>query len=142
LHKRPLDVRNSTLIPQTLADFARQPGCIEGLSLSVLAPGTTVSVITRHSHYRVTVIDPLQGHALVTSALWFPEPTEVRLEGATAGGSALKTGWIGIGLKLEMSVLRQRVTTSRVVSVAVVDVPPDVRRRDNMSGLRRDDSDV
>jgi hypothetical protein len=113
----------SEFAPQTLVDFARQAGCIEGLSLSVLAPGTIVSVNTRHSHYRMLVIDPRNGRALVTSASWFTEPTEVRLEGATAGGSVLKTGWIGIGLKLEMSVGRQRVTTSRVVSVEVLSIP-------------------
>ena len=71
---------HSEFVPQTLADFARQPGCIEGLSLSTLAPGTIVSVDTQHSHYRVLVIDPRNGRALVTSASWFTEPTEVRLE--------------------------------------------------------------
>jgi hypothetical protein len=125
-------MRQSEFIPKTLAEFARQPGCIEGLSLSALAPGTMVSVVTRHSHYRVMVIDPRHGRALVTSAVWFPEVTEVRLEGATAGGSVLKTGWIGIGLKLEMSVGRQRVTTSRVVSVAVVSVPRSDLGRDGV----------
>jgi hypothetical protein len=69
------------------------------------------------------LIDPEKGRALVTGGASFPEPTEVRLAGATAGGSMLKTGWIGIGLKLEMSVGRRRITTSRVVSVAVLSVP-------------------
>ena len=64
-----------------------------------------------------------EGRALVTGAVWFPEPTEVRLTGATAGGSVVKTGWIGIGLKLEMAVGRRLVTTSRVTSVAVLSVP-------------------
>jgi hypothetical protein len=108
---------------QTLSEFAQQPGCFEGLSLSTLAAGTIISINTRRSQYRVVLIDPRQGRALVTGAVWFPEPTEVRLVGATAGGSMLKTGWIGIGLKLEMSVGRQRITTSRVRSVTVLSVP-------------------
>jgi hypothetical protein len=110
-------------VPQTLADFSRQPGCSEGLRLSALAAGTIVLVKTRHSHYRFLIIDPGEGRALVTSAVRFPEPTEVRVAGATAGGSVLKMGWIGVGLKLEMSVGRQRITTSRVVSVTVLSVP-------------------
>jgi hypothetical protein len=35
----------------------------------------------------------------------------------------LKTGRIGIGLKLEMSVGRQRITTSRVLSLTVLSGP-------------------
>ena len=116
-------VRHAGFAPRTLVDFAEEPGCTEGLDVSALAPGTVVSVNTRHSHYRVVLIDPREGRALVTSAVWFPQPTEVRLEGATAGGSMVKSGWVGIGLKLEMSLGRQRITTSRVVSVAVVRAP-------------------
>jgi hypothetical protein len=109
--------------PQTLADFAGQPGCHQGLSLSALTAGTIVSINTRHSQYRALVIDPRVGRALVSGGAWFAEPTEVRLEGATAGGSLLKAKWIGIGLKFEMAIGQQRITTSRVVSVAVLSVP-------------------
>ena len=109
--------------PQTLVDFAHQPGCDQGLRLSALAAGTIVGIKTRHSQYRVPVIGPREGRVLVTGAKWFPEPTEVRLTGATAGGSILKTGWIGLGLKLEMAVGRRLATTSRVTSLAVLSVP-------------------
>jgi hypothetical protein len=108
---------------QTLTEFAQHPGCFEGVNVSALAAGTIVSVNTRHSQYRVVLINPQEGRALVTSAVWFPQPTEVRVEGATAGGSMLKTGWIGIGLKLELSIGRRRITTSRVLSVTVLSVP-------------------
>ena len=114
---------NPEFVPQTLTEFARQPGCFEGLSLSALAAGTILLVNTRHSQYRLLVIDPRHGRALVSSAVWFPQPTEVRLEGATAGGCAVKTGWIGIGLKLELSDGRRRITTSRVLSITVLSVP-------------------
>jgi hypothetical protein len=60
----------------------------------------------------------------VTGGRLFPESTEVRLEGSTAGGSVLKIGWIGTGLRLEMSMGRQRITTSRVESVIIENVPP------------------
>lgn len=45
------------------------------------------------------------------------EPTEVRIEGSTTGGSQLMIGWIGLGLHLEFSVWEQRVVTSRVRAI-------------------------
>jgi hypothetical protein len=64
--------------------------------------------------------------ATVTGGRLFPEPTQVRIEGATAGGTAIKSGWIGIGLRLEMSSDRSRVTTSVVQSITI-DPPPASR---------------
>ena len=42
----------------TLDGFAFEPGCVEGVQLRSLEAGTAVNVITRHSHYRLVVIDP------------------------------------------------------------------------------------
>jgi len=69
-------------------------------------------------------LDPVRQRVLVTGGRLFPVPTEMRLEGATAGGSVLKIGWIGTALRLEMSIGRQRITTSRIRSVAIESVPP------------------
>ena len=49
----------------------------------------------------------------------FPEPTIVRLEGATAGGSALKIGWILVGFHMEMWLGPVRIRSSRVRFVSV-----------------------
>ena len=54
----------------------------------------------------------------------FPERSRVRLEGTTTGGSALRVGWIGVGLRMEMSTRDRRVTTSRVRSITIQSVPP------------------
>ena len=56
---------------------------------------------------------------LVQGGTMFPEATSVRLEGATADGSALKMGWILVGLRFEMSLGPKRITSSRVRSVAI-----------------------
>jgi len=109
---------------RTLDGFALEPGCVEGMALQSLDAGTVLNVITRHSNYRLIVVDPVQQRVLVTGGRLFPERTEVRFEGATTGGSALKIGWIGTGLRLEMSMGRQRITTSRVQSVTIENVPP------------------
>jgi hypothetical protein len=87
-----------------------------------LEPGTVVAVTTRHTRYCLFVLDPTRHLVVVTGGSLFPEGTPVRVEGATAGGSALKVGWIGVGLRLEMSQGQQRITTSRVVSI-VIDAP-------------------
>lgn len=113
---------------RTLDGFALEPGCVEGMALQSLEAGTVLCVITRHSDYRVVVLDPVRQRVLVTGGRLFPESTEVRFEGATAGGSVLKLGWIGTGLRLEMSIGRQRITTSRVRSVTIESVPPRADR--------------
>jgi hypothetical protein len=109
--------------PQPLDQFVREPGCSDGIDYQSLPPGTVVHVETRHSTYRLVVIDPDNKRATVTGGRFFPEPTELRIEGATAGGTAIKAGWIGVGLRLEMSGLSNRITTSVVRSVTV-DPPP------------------
>jgi hypothetical protein len=108
----------------TLDGFVLEPGCTEGVALQSLKDGTVFSVITRHSSYRLVVVDPAQQRVLVTGGRLFPERTELRLEGATAGGSLIKIGWIGVGLRFEMSLGGQRITTSRVESITIESVPP------------------
>jgi hypothetical protein len=110
--------------PRTLDGFALEPGCAEGVALQSFEAGTVLNVITRHSRYRVVVVDPVQQRVLVTGGRLFPESTEVRFEGATAGGSLVKVGWIGVGLRFEMSLGRQRITTSCVQSITIESVPP------------------
>ena len=52
----------------------------------------------------------------------FPEATIVRLEGSTAGGSALKVGWILVGFQIEMWLGSVRIRSSRVRSVSIESV--------------------
>jgi hypothetical protein len=120
------DPNPGALVPRrhTLDNFASEPGCVEGVALQSLETGTVLRVRTRHSHYRVVVLDPTRQSVLVTGGRLFPESSEVRCEGATAGGSMLKVGWIGVGLRLELSLGRQRITTSRVQSVTIERIPP------------------
>ena len=109
--------------PQPLDQFVREPGCSDGLDIQALPPGTVVHVETRYSTYRLVVVNPDDKRATVTGGRMFPEPTELRIEGATAGGTAIKAGWVGVGLRLDMTSLSSRVTTSVVRSVTV-DPPP------------------
>lgn len=88
----------------------------DGLSVDSLEPGTVLDVTTCNSRYRLVVLDA-DGHALVSGGWRFPDPTEVRIEGSTAGGRALRLGWIGVGLRLEMRMGTRTITTSTVRSI-------------------------
>jgi hypothetical protein len=109
--------------PQQLDAFVYESGCSAGIDFRTLDVGAVVNVDTKYSHYRLVVLGAERRRALVTGGRLFPESTEVRIEGATAGGSAIRPGWIGVGLRLEMSNGSNRVTTSVVQSVTV-DPPP------------------
>jgi hypothetical protein len=108
---------------QQLDAFVYESGCSEGVDFCTLEVGAIVNVFTKYSRYRLVALNPQHKSALVTGGRLFPQATEVRIEGATAGGSAIRPGWVGVGLRLEMSNGSNRVTTSVVQSVTV-DQPP------------------
>jgi cyclohexyl-isocyanide hydratase len=95
---------------------------VEGVAIDVLEPGTTLIVNTRNSQYRFDVLFDPQ-FVLVKGGAMFPETTIVRLSGATAGGSALKLGWIVVGCQIEMWRGSVRIRSSSVRSVAIERVP-------------------
>ena len=102
-----------------------------GVHIKTLGPGTSLTVRTCQSEYRLTVLDGERREVLVCGGLWFPEAARAYLEGSTAGGSAVKIGWLGVGLRMELATRRGRITTSRVQSIrrsCPVDPAPSVRR--------------
>jgi len=105
--------------PQPLDAFVYESGYSDGIDFGSLDVGAVVNVFTKYSRYRFVVLNPQRQGALVTGGRLFAQSTEVRIEGATAGGSAIRPGWIGIGLRLEMSNGSNRITTSVVQSVTV-----------------------
>jgi hypothetical protein len=109
----------------TLDGLALRSSCADGIAIESLKRGTALDVETLNSQYRIVVMDGPRHLVLMQGGKMFPEATLVRLDGATAGGSALKIGWISAGLKLEISIGRRRITSSVVRSVAVSSVPPE-----------------
>jgi hypothetical protein len=110
---------------RTLDGFACQLRDADGLDVRALASGTIVIVRTRHSRYRLMVLEPETQRVLVSGGDSFPVPTEVQLVGSTCGGSMLKPGWIGVGLKVELRRMNRRITTSFVNEVTVEWSPLD-----------------
>ena len=88
-----------------------------GVALDSLEYGTRLLVRTRYSEYRLTVLDAESGDVLIEGGSLLQGETPARLNGATAGGCAMKLGWIGVGLRMELSVGGVRVTTSPVQSI-------------------------
>jgi len=106
--------------------FALGSDGTDGVAVDSLEPGTTLVVQTRNSQYRLVILID-RPVVIIQGGKLFPEPAVVRLEGATAGGSALKTGWILVGLQMEMSNGSIRIRSSPVRSVSVGDVRLDER---------------
>jgi hypothetical protein len=88
-----------------------------GVHLSVLPPFTTLLVWTMNSLYRVVVIQ--WPEVYVQGGAFFPEPTLVRVDGASFGGSCLRVGWIVAGLLVEIRSGGRRIITSRVLAITI-----------------------
>ena len=87
----------------------------EGVCLRDLPPFTTLLVRTTNSLYRVVIAD--WPRVYIQGGAFFPDPTAAYLDGASAGGSCLKVGWIGVGLLVEIRSGSRRIITSRVRAI-------------------------
>jgi hypothetical protein len=92
---------------------------LEGVTLMELEACDTIYVRTRNSDYEIFLLDPKSGRALVRGGEYFAEPVEATVSGSTFGGCMLKAGWLGVGLRMEISVNGQRTVTSPVRSLSV-----------------------
>jgi hypothetical protein len=120
----------TTMLPsyRTLEGFSTDSKERNGLAIHTLDAGTAITVRTRHSRYRLVVLDRRQ-HLVCAEGGIFTEPTVVRISGATFGGSALKVGWIVEGLRVEFALGPRPIISSPVQSV-VVEGPSQVECED------------
>jgi hypothetical protein len=113
--------RPATHVPRaaTLDGFVGEVADAPGISLPSLDPLTTLLVRTRNSTYRVIVS---QGTSvIVQGGQFFPDATPARIDGSGFGGSLLKTGWIGVGLRMEIFANGERIITTPVRDVTIED---------------------
>ena len=101
----------------TLDGFVEETGNIRGLYLRDVEPLTTLIVRTRNSHYRIIVSRDTS--AIVQGGQFFPDATPGRIDGSGFGGSFLKVGWIGIGLRMETFADGRRIITSPVRDISI-----------------------
>ena len=105
----------------TMEDLTLRAGVREGVAIDSLEFGTTLLVRTKNSEYRLGVLNGASGDVFLEGGNLLQGITPARLNGATAGGSALKLGWIGVGLRMEFCIGAVRVTTSPVRSIEIED---------------------
>ena len=103
---------------RTLEGFSAESNDTTGLAIHTVDEGSTITVKTRHSRYRLVVLDRRQ-HLVCAEGGIFTEPTVVRISGATFGGSTLKVGWILEGLRVEFGIGPKQIVSSPVQSVVV-----------------------
>ena len=95
-----------------------EPG-VDDLSLETLKPFDTILLRTYNSDYRVMLLDPHTGRALVEGGDYLVEPNEVLLRGSAIPGSEFKGGSICVGSRLEIWVDERVLLTSTIKSVHV-----------------------
>jgi hypothetical protein len=92
---------------------------LKGVILETLKACDMIQARTRNSVYEIFLLDPKSGRAIVRGGGYFDKPKEVIISGSTFGGCMLKAGWVGIGLRMEISANGRRTVTSPVQSLRV-----------------------
>jgi hypothetical protein len=92
---------------------------LEGVTLMSLEACDTIRARTRNSDYEIFLLDPKSGRAFVRGGEYFAEPVEATVSGSSFGSCMLKSGWLGVGLRMEIYVNGQRTVTSPVQSLRV-----------------------
>ncbi len=92
---------------------------LQGVELATLVPFDTIAVRTVNSDYRIFVLDPETGRALLDGGGQITEPVEARIFGSSFGGPVLRPGWIGVGLRMEALANDKYIRTSPVQSLCV-----------------------
>lgn len=87
--------------------------------LEALNPFDTVLLRTHNNDYRILLLDPKTGRALVEGGDYLVEPNEAMLRGSAIPGSEFKCGWICAGARLEIWIDERVLLTSTIKSVHV-----------------------
>lgn len=87
--------------------------------LQNLSSFDTVLVRTQNSVYRILLLDPRTGRALVEGDSYLLEPSEALVRGSAVPGATVDDGTISVGSRLEMLVGEQVFLTSPIESVEV-----------------------
>jgi hypothetical protein len=86
-----------------------------------------IVVRTRHSVYELTVLRGTDGDVLVRGGRAFPEFRHARLEGSTAGGSALSVRSVDVGRRMELQVDGRRFVSSTIQAISWIGASRDSR---------------
>lgn len=84
-----------------------------------LKPFDTILLKTHNSDYRIMLLDPAMGRALVEGGYYLIEPTEALVRGSAVLGDECKDGEICVGCRLEMWVAERVFLTSIIKSIQI-----------------------
>ena len=101
----------------TLDGFIGELADAPGIYLQQLDPLTTVLARTSNSTYRIIVSHGTS--VLLQGGRFFPDATAARIDGSGFGGSLLKTGWIGVGFRMEIVANGERIVTTPVHDLTI-----------------------
>lgn len=92
---------------------------MDAVALKSLKAFDTITLRTYNSDYRILLLDPETGRALVEGGSYLVEPNEALLRGSAIPGSEFKDGSICVGSRLEMWVDDRVLLTSTIKSIHV-----------------------
>ena len=122
----PLNGRtDAVVVPRrsTLDGFVEEVSRAHGIGLTDVDAFTTLVVQTENSVYDITILRPHARDVLVQGGGFFTARTRACLTGSSFGGSCLKLGWVGVGLRMEFHANDEWIITSHVRSIAVEHAP-------------------
>jgi DksA/TraR C4-type zinc finger protein len=85
-----------------------------------LNPFDTILLKTHNSGYRILLLDPKTGRALVEGGTYMQVPSEAMLRGSAVPGSEFRGGEICVGCRVEMWLDERVFITSPVKSIEIV----------------------
>jgi hypothetical protein len=89
----------------------------DGVYLDDLADGAALEVETKHHRYKIVKTAHTRAH-ISGHPRYCPEPVTVEIEGSAGGGTTLKPGFIGRGMRLIFEhPTYHTVTTSRIADI-------------------------
>src|SRR5262245_6986241 len=91
------EVDSSDLTP-SLEHLESDPARFRCVALPLLLPGTTLTLHTRNTCYRIVVVDGSERRVRISGGKLFPESTEAQVIGAIDDES-VKVGWIVEGFQ-------------------------------------------
>ena len=91
----------------------------DDVELENLNPFHTIILHTHNSDYRILLLDPKTGRALIEGGEYLKEPKEALLKGSSVPGFPFKAGVLSVGSHLEMWVDERVLLTSEIESVHV-----------------------
>ncbi len=113
------DSSTQNVIAAPLKGFTQIGSSPQALELATLARFDTIIVRTTNSEYRIVLLDPVTGHALLEGDRHITAPVEGKVMGSSFGDMLPRVGWICVGHRMEVCANDVYLRTSSVQSFSV-----------------------